>query len=389
MEAEGYTAVLVSVNGSVRAVCALVDALSPHAARTIAHLEGACGVREVWMVTGDARGTALGVAERVGIPPTRVLAACLPGDKVRAVEALRARGLRCAFVGDGINDAPALAAADVGIAIGAGAQVALAAADIVLLRSCVTDVAFCLELSRAVLARIKLNFAWALGYNALAIPLAAGVLFPAIRVSVAPEAAGFAMALSSVSVVLSSLQLKYFRRGLKGREGGRPGGGGEEAGEEGEGGSLLTPAALDAAAAAVAAAAAAGAAAGRAAPHKPLQRAAAPLANLLDLSGLKSPCSCTCTDCGKNSIEKNEGLREAFAIQMTLLEAAPAAGAGVGVEGGERETLIREGQAPAANVAQLFDIIQQLPKEESMCSCCRQLQTSVQQAMLVSQEQAS
>ena len=208
LEAAGRTAMLAAVDGALAAVLGVRDRVKPEAALVVRALH-ALGV-DVWLCTGDAAATAATVAAAVGVPADRVLAQVLPGDKAARVRSLQERGRVVAMVGDGINDSPALAAADVGMAIGAGAQIALAAADVVLIRSDLRDVVTALHLSRAVFARIRANFGWALGYNALGVPLAAGVLFPATRTTIPPEAAGLAMALSSVSVVLSSLLLRRY-----------------------------------------------------------------------------------------------------------------------------------------------------------------------------------
>ena len=194
------------------AVLGIADAVRPEARAVVGALAGAMGV-EVWMITGDNRTTADAVARSVGIPPERVVAETLPAHKAAKVAELRERlGRVVAFVGDGINDAPALARANVGIALGAGSKIAIATADVVLVRSDLWDVVCALDLSRVVFRRIQLNFAWALGYNVLGIPLAAGALYPVMHSQALPEVAGLAMAFSSVSVVLSSLQLQFYRR---------------------------------------------------------------------------------------------------------------------------------------------------------------------------------
>jgi len=228
-ELRGRTSVLVAFNGFVQVVCSLTDQVKPDAAEIVKYLSqpvssgflprlfsgmGGGGRKplEVWMVTGDAPRTALTVASQVGIPASRVVAGALPSDKATVVKDLQGRGFSVAMVGDGINDTIALTAADVGIAIGAGSQVAIDCADVVLLGNKLGDIVFCLELSRAVMSRIIQNFVWALGYNILGIPIAAGVLFPVIRMPLAPEAAGLAMAMSSVSVVVSSLFLRVFKK---------------------------------------------------------------------------------------------------------------------------------------------------------------------------------
>jgi cation transport ATPase len=210
LERRGRTAVVAAVEGVAAAVLGVSDRVKPEARLVVTALRS-LGV-DVWMVTGDNGRTAACVASTVGIPPSRVMAEVKPGEKAGKVRALQAAGRTVAMVGDGINDSPALAQADVGLAIGAGAQIAVAAADIVLIRSHLADIVTALDLSRVVFRRIWLNFAWALGYNTLGIPLAAGVLYAATFKTVAPEVAGLAMAFSSVSVVLSSLALRWYRR---------------------------------------------------------------------------------------------------------------------------------------------------------------------------------
>lgn len=203
------TSVLVAVNGSVAGVFAVSDAPKSDAAATVSRLT-AMGVA-VHMVTGDNASAARAIAKAVGIAPENVTAGVLPARKSRAVQDLQAKGHVVAMVGDGVNDAPALAAADVGIAIGAGANVAVDAADCVLSRNDLWSVVTAIDLSRATIRRIKLNFLWACGYNVVLIPLAAGVLWGPMQVRLPPELAAIAMAASSVSVVCSSLLLKRYK----------------------------------------------------------------------------------------------------------------------------------------------------------------------------------
>ena len=199
LQAQGKTAVAVEVDGQVAAVLALADTLKPEAAPALAALR-AMGL-QLWMITGDNRRTALAIARQVGIEPERVLAEVLPDQKAAQVSRLQQQGLRVGMVGDGINDAPALAAADVGFAVGTGTDVAIEAADVTLLRGDLRRLVAAIELSRATLRKIRQNLFWALVYNVLGIPVAAlGMLNPVL--------AGAAMALSSVSVTTNSTLLR-------------------------------------------------------------------------------------------------------------------------------------------------------------------------------------
>jgi Cu+-exporting ATPase len=206
LEKDGKTAVLVALGGQLAGTIGIADTLKEKAPDAVRALQG-MGLA-VAMITGDNRRTAEAVAARLGI--TRVLAEVLPADKVEEVRRLQAAGERVAFVGDGINDAPALAQADVGIAIGSGTDVAIESGDIVLIRDDLTDVVAAIQLSRKVMGRIKQNLFWAFAYNAALIPLAAGLLYPLFGVTFRPELAGLAMALSSVTVVSLSLALKGY-----------------------------------------------------------------------------------------------------------------------------------------------------------------------------------
>ncbi|HYB71217.1 MAG TPA: HAD-IC family P-type ATPase, partial [Candidatus Bathyarchaeia archaeon] len=159
--------------------------------------------------TGDARATAEAIAGQIGVG--RVLSEVRPDDKAAEIRRLQEAGRRVAMVGDGINDAPALARADVGLAMSSGTDVAIEAADVTLMRGDLRGVVTAIELSRRTVAIIKQNLAWAFGYNLVLIPVAAGMLYPIWGWQLSPILAGMAMALSSVSVVVNSLRLGRFR----------------------------------------------------------------------------------------------------------------------------------------------------------------------------------
>ena len=204
LAAEGKTAVYLAFGGRVLGLLAAADLLKPEAPAAVAALKRR-GLA-VLVLTGDARPTAEAVARRAGVD--RVLAEILPEDKAREVTKLKAQGHRVAMVGDGINDAPALAQADVGIAMGSGTDVAIEAADVTLVRGDLRGVVGAIDLSRRTISVIKQNLVWAFGYNVVLIPVAAGVLYPLWGVLLSPILAGAAMAFSSVSVVTNSLRLK-------------------------------------------------------------------------------------------------------------------------------------------------------------------------------------
>jgi Cu+-exporting ATPase len=201
---EGKSAVLVAVDGRLLGAIALADTLKEGAAETIARLQ-ALGLQTA-MLTGDRRAAAAAVARRLGID--EVAAEVLPGDKQAVVRAYQQRGQKVGMVGDGINDAPALAQADIGIAVGSGTDVAKETGDLILVKGDIRDVARSIELGRLTLAKIRQNLFWAFIYNVVGIPLAAGVLYPSFGLVLKPEFAGLAMAFSSVSVVTNSLLLK-------------------------------------------------------------------------------------------------------------------------------------------------------------------------------------
>jgi P-type Cu+ transporter len=203
----GKTAVYVAIDGRAAGVIAVADALKPSSAEAVAALH-ALGKR-VAMITGDDARTARAIAAQLGIDD--VLAEVLPDGKAEAVRSLQAAGRRVAFVGDGINDAPALAQADVGLAIGTGTDVAIESADVVLMSGDLRNVPNAIALSRATLRNIRQNLFWAFAYNTLLIPVAAGVLYPAFGLLLSPIFAAAAMGLSSVFVVTNALRLRGFR----------------------------------------------------------------------------------------------------------------------------------------------------------------------------------
>ncbi|PKQ30260.1 MAG: copper-translocating P-type ATPase [Actinobacteria bacterium HGW-Actinobacteria-10] len=213
LEDQGKTVMLVGVGGNKLAgMIAVADTLKPNSKAAVEQL-GKMGV-EVFMITGDNRRTAEAIASETGIAPDHVLAEVLPEHKAQEVARLQERGLVVAMVGDGINDTPALAQSDVGIAMGAGTDVAMETGGIVLIKNDLRDVVTAIELSKRTMRKIRQNFFWALGYNTLGIPIAAlGLL--------RPELAGGAMALSSVSVVTSSLLLRRFKPSMAHGETGR------------------------------------------------------------------------------------------------------------------------------------------------------------------------
>jgi P-type Cu+ transporter len=204
----GATVAYIAVDGRVAGLLALADPVKPEARAAVEALTRA-GV-EAWLVTGDGEAAARAVATAVGIAADHVLASVLPEDKAAVVARLRGPGRAVAMVGDGVNDAPALAAADLGIAIGSGSDVAIEAADVTLVGGDPVGVARALALSRATMRTIRQNLFWAFAYNVVLIPVAMGALFPLFGLLLNPALAAGAMATSSVSVVLNSLRLRRF-----------------------------------------------------------------------------------------------------------------------------------------------------------------------------------
>ena len=207
--AEGKTPLFFAKNGELVGTIAVADEVKETSAEAIAALRK-LGV-DVRMLTGDNRVTAEAIARRVGLSSEQVIADVLPADKERHVRELQDAGSKVAMVGDGINDSPALARADVGLAIGTGADIAKEGADVVLMRSDLMDVARAIELSRATIRNIKQDLFWALFYNGIGIPLAAGVFFPLTGWQLSPMFGAAAMSLSSVCVVSNALRLRTFK----------------------------------------------------------------------------------------------------------------------------------------------------------------------------------
>ncbi len=208
LEAAGKTVMLLAADGTLAGALAVADAVKFGSREAIARL-AASGVT-VWMVTGDNRRTASGIATEAGIAPERVMAEALPGEKAEQVAKLRGANRVVAFAGDGLNDAPALAQADIGIAMGAGADVAMEAASVTLVKGNLRSIVTALDLSRATMRVIRQNLFWAFAYNVILIPIAiASPAIPWLR-DTAPIFAAAAMALSSVTVVSNSLRLRHF-----------------------------------------------------------------------------------------------------------------------------------------------------------------------------------
>lgn len=204
---KGQTVVFAALNGTAAGVLGISDPVKPDSREAVERLRKQ-GIRVI-MLTGDNRVTAQSVAEQVGVDD--FIAEVLPEDKAREITRLRERGEKVGMVGDGINDAPALAGADVGFAIGTGTDVAIESADITLMRGSLHGVADAVSISKATLKNIKENLLGAFAYNTLAIPVAAGILFPFTGLLLNPVIAGAAMALSSVTVVTNANRLRWFK----------------------------------------------------------------------------------------------------------------------------------------------------------------------------------
>jgi Cu+-exporting ATPase len=207
LQGEGKTAMFVAIDGKAAGVVAVADTIKEDSVQAIRVMQGA-GI-EVIMITGDNERTAQAIARQVGI--RRVLAEVLPQDKAQEVHLLKKGGIKVGMVGDGINDAPALAEASVGFAIGTGTDVAIEAADITLMSGSLKGVAYAIEISKATMRNAKQSLAGAFAYNTLGIPVAAGLLFPIFGLLLSPLIAGAAMAASSVTVVTNANRLRFFK----------------------------------------------------------------------------------------------------------------------------------------------------------------------------------
>jgi len=206
LEKDGKTVMFVAVGRQPAGLIAVADTLKEYSAEAIQRLHQ-LGL-EVAMITGDNRRTAEAIARQVGID--RVLAEVLPQDKAEEVKKLQAQGLKVAMVGDGVNDAPALAQADVGMAIGSGTDVAKETGHVILIKEDLRDVVVAIEVAKATMGKVKQNLFWAFAYNTLSIPIGAGLLYPLFKLVVSPEWAAFLMAVSSITVTLNTLLMRGF-----------------------------------------------------------------------------------------------------------------------------------------------------------------------------------
>jgi Cu+-exporting ATPase len=211
LENSGKTAMLLAIDKQLAGIIAVADTLKENAAEAISQLQ-AMGIETV-MITGDNQRTAQAIAAKAGI--RTVLAEVLPKDKAAEISKIQKRGQITAMVGDGINDAPALAQADIGIALGSGTDVAVEAGDIVLVKDDLRDVVEAIKLSHYTIRKIRQNLFWAFFYNTIGIPIAAGILYPFFGLQLNPVIAAAAMGFSSVSVVSNSLLMNRYRMGKK------------------------------------------------------------------------------------------------------------------------------------------------------------------------------
>ncbi len=220
LEANGKTVMFVAVNGRPAGLIAVADTLKEHSAEAIQKLHK-MRIKTI-IITGDNRRTAEAIARQVGID--QVLAEVLPKDKANEIKKLQGSGLKVGMVGDGVNDAPALAQSDVGMAIGSGTDVAKETGEVILIKDDIRDVVTALEVARATMRKVKQNLFWAFIYNSLGIPLGAGLFYPLVRLIISPELAGLFMAISSVTVTLNTLLLRGFRPSIQRSNGAQSGG---------------------------------------------------------------------------------------------------------------------------------------------------------------------
>jgi Cu+-exporting ATPase len=207
LEGEGKTVLIVAVEGAAAGVLAVSDTVKEHSKEAISTLQK-MGL-QVAMLSGDTKRTTEAIAKQLGV--NDVIAEVVPAEKVEEIKKLQGEGRFVAMVGDGINDAPAITQANVGIAIGSGTDVAVDSGDIILIKDDPRDVATSVELSKKTFGKIRQNLFWAFFYNVIMIPLAAGVLYPALGVLIPPEAAATLMILSDITVVGNSMLLRRFK----------------------------------------------------------------------------------------------------------------------------------------------------------------------------------
>lgn len=209
LETQGKTVVIVAMDNKLIGIIAISDTLKKYSKEAIKHLKNMR--KDIWLITGDNERTALSIAKKVGIDEDKVMSEVLPANKAKKVKELQDAGRIVAFVGDGINDAPAIAQADVGIAIGSGTDIAMETGEIILIKGDLREVVTAIDLSSYTIRKIRQNLFWAFFYNALSIPIAAGLLYPFTGFLLNPMIAAAAMAFSSVSVVTNSLSMKHYR----------------------------------------------------------------------------------------------------------------------------------------------------------------------------------
>ncbi len=209
LENEGKTVIILAVDQKIAGLLALADTLKEFSKEAVEKLQNM--KKEVWLITGDNERTAKAIALQLGIDKNKIMAQVLPQDKAKKVKELQEKDKITAFVGDGINDAPALAQANIGIALGSGTDVAMETGNIVLIKDDLRDVVTSIDLSSYTVRKIRQNLFWAFFYNTAGIPIAAGILFPFYGFLLNPMIAAAAMAFSSISVISNSLLMKRYK----------------------------------------------------------------------------------------------------------------------------------------------------------------------------------